>query len=90
MSSNAEKRFDVYREDFQNSNNLLFLSEINRKSIEDFPEAIAFKDVYDWFDKKLTVLFPKSKFSGLNFIGDDNQMSETFNSFLTVFQTFLY
>ncbi len=87
LSPNAEKRFDVYREDFQNTNNLLFLSEINRKSIEDFPEAIGFKDVFDWFDKKLTVLFPKSKFSGLNFIGDDNQMSETFNSFLNVFQT---
>jgi len=87
LSSKAKKRFDVYREDFRDSDNLLFLSEINRKSIEDFPEAIGFKDVFNWFDKNLTVLFPKSKFSGLNFIGDDNQMSETFNSFLNVFQT---
>ncbi len=87
LSPKAKKRFDVYREDFVNSDNLLFLSEMNRKSIEDFTEAVDFKNVYDWFEKRLTVVFPKSKFTGLNFIGDDNEMSETFNSFLNVFQT---
>lgn len=87
LSSKAKKRFDVYKEDFQNSNSLLFLSEMNRKSIDDFPEVVAFIDVFNWFDKKLTVLNPDSKFAGLNFIGDDNEMSKTFNSFLNVFQT---
>ncbi len=87
LSGKTETRFDVYREDFQNSNNLLFLSEINRKSIEDFDEASDFRDVYNWFDKKLNVLFPNSKYFGLNFIGDDNEMSKTFNNFLRVFQT---
>ena len=87
LSPKAKKRFDVYREDFQNSDHFLFLSEMNRKSIEDFNEAIDFKNVYDWFAQRLTVVFPKSKYSGLNFIGDDNEMSETFNSFLNVFQT---
>ncbi len=87
LSPKAKKRFDVYREDFVNSDNLLFLSEMNRKSIENFTEAVDFKNVYDWFEKRLTVVFPKSKFTGLNFIGDDNEMSETFNSFLNVFQT---
>ncbi len=87
LSPKAKKRFDVYREDFQNSDNLLFLSEMNRKSIDDFSEAVDFKNVYNWFKKKLTVVFPKSKYTGLNFIGDDNEMSETFNSFLNIFQT---
>ena len=87
LSSKAKKRFDVYREDFQNSDNLLFLNEMNRKSINDFSEAIDFKNVYDWFEKKLTVVFPKSKYSGLNFIGDDDEMSKIFNSFLNIFQT---
>jgi len=87
LESNAKTRFDVYREDFHDSDNLLFLSEINRKSIKDFSEAVDFKNVYDWFNKKLTVLFPQTKFSGINFIGDDNDMSEIFNSFLNVFQT---
>jgi len=87
LSPKAKKRFDVYKEDFQNSDNLLFLSEMSRKSIDDFPEAVGFIDVFNWFDKKLTVLMPDSKFAGLNFIGDDNEMSKTFNSFLNVFQT---
>ena len=87
LSSKAKTRFDVYREDFQFSDKLLFLSEINRKSIEDFPEVESFKKVFNWFNNKLTVLFPKSKYSGLSFIGDDNEMSSTFNSFLNVFQT---
>jgi len=87
LSSKAQTRFDVYREDFQDSDNLLFLSEMNRKSIDDFPEVESFRKVYNWFNKKLTVLFPKSKFTGLSFIGDDNELSETFNSFLSVFQT---
>ena len=87
LSPKAKTRFDVYKEDFQNSDSLLFLSEMNRKSIDDFPEVVGFTDVYNWFDKKLTVLMPDSKFAGLNFIGDDNEMSKTFNSFLNVFQT---
>lgn len=87
LSPKAKKRFDVYKEDFQSSDNLLFLSEINRKSIDDFPEVVGFIDVFNWFDKKLTVLKPGSKYAGLNFIGDDNEMSKTFNSFLNVFQT---
>lgn len=87
LSPKAKKRFDVYKEDFQNSDNLLFLSEMNRKSINDFPEVVGFIDVFNWFDKKLTVLKPDSKFAGLNFIGDDNEMSKTFNSFLNLFQT---
>lgn len=87
LSPKAKKRFDVYKEDFQSSDSLLFLSEMNRKSIDDFPEVVGFIDVFNWFDKKLTVLKPDSKFAGLNFIGDDNEMSKTFNSFLNVFQT---
>lgn len=87
LSTKTKNRFDVYREDFQDSDSLLFLSEMNRKSIDDFEEAIDFKNVFNWFDKKLTILSPDSKYAGLNFIGDDNEMLNTFNSFLNVFQT---
>jgi len=87
LNKPAEIRFDVYNKDFKSSDTILFLSEINRKSIDDFPEAIDFKNVYEWFDNKLTVLFPNSKYAGLNFIGDDNTMSTVFNEFLNVFQT---
>ncbi|NVO11424.1 MAG: ATP-binding protein [Bacteroidales bacterium] len=87
LTKNVGNRFSVYKEDFRHSDALLFLSEINRKSIDDFAEVVAFKEVYNWFNKKLTVLFPNSKFLGLNFIGDDSEMTCTFNNFLNVFQT---
>jgi uncharacterized protein len=87
LGKEAKKRFDVYRADFQKSDNLLFLSEINRKSIDDLPEASVFTQIYHWFIKTLTVLMPDSKYAGLNFIGDDNELSKTFNSFLSVFNT---
>lgn len=86
-SKDAKRRFDVYRADLQKSQNLLFLSEINRKSIENFPEASVFVDVFKWFDERLTVLTPDSKFAGLSFIGDDQKMSEVFSSFLSTFRT---
>lgn len=87
LSSNAKNRFEVYKQDFYNSDNYLFLSEINRKSIKGLKEAEDFFNVYNWFSQKLTVIFPESKFSGLNFIGDDKTMAKTFKEFLSFFQT---
>lgn len=87
LTGKAKTRFDVYRDDFQKSDNLLFLSEINRKSIDDIPEAKAFTEVYEWFANKLVVLKPDSRFAGLNFVGDNEEMSDTFNKFMSVFQT---
>ncbi|QZT35658.1 ATP-binding protein [Halosquirtibacter xylanolyticus] len=87
LKGKAKIRFDVYREDFAKSDSTLFLNEINRKSLEGLSEAKYFQSVYKWFDHKLTVLFPQSKFKGLSFIGDDNEMAQSFNSFLSIFQT---
>ncbi len=87
LTNSAKTRFEVYKQDFQTSDSILFLSEINRKSIDGFLEALDFKNVFNWFNKKLTVIFPESKFTGLNFIGDDKSMSKVFNLFLSVFRT---
>ena len=88
LHGDAKKRFDVYKDDFKSSDNLLFLSEINRKSLNDIQQQVfQLIDVYDWFDNRLTIIFPHSKFQGLSFVGDNSQMSETFNKFLHIFQT---
>lgn len=88
LQGDAKKRFDVYKEDFKSSDNLLFLSEINRKSLNDIQQQILpLIEVYNWFDNRLTVIFPYSKFQGLSFVGDNSQMAETFNKFLRIFQT---
>ncbi|WP_251621402.1 AAA family ATPase [Odoribacter lunatus] len=88
LLGDAKKRFDVYKDDFKSSDNLLFLSEINRKSLNDIQQQILpLIEVYAWFDKKLTVIFPCSRFQGLSFVGDNTQMSDTFNEYLHIFQT---
>ena len=86
-SKETKKRFEVYCEDFQDSDRLLFLSEINRKSIGGVKEMEGFKNVYNWFDNKLTVLFPHSKYAEIHLIGDNNKMKKVFSNFLKVFQT---
>lgn len=60
---------------------------MNRKSIEGSAIGELFAGVYAWFRDKLTVIFPQSRYSGLNFIGNDEEMANTFRQFLDVFQT---
>ena len=80
------KRFDVYIEDMQNQSNKLFLSEIaNKKS--DRVEAEIFNDIYAWFDKKLIILHPNTKFGNISSIGSDENLSKMFKENLAKFDT---
>lgn len=87
LDQKEKKRFDVYKQDFLHADSLLFLSEMNRKSIGDSGIGDLFVSVYAWFRDKLTVIFPQSRYSGLNFIGNDTEMANTYKQFLDVFQT---
>ncbi len=54
--------------------NLTFIDEIN--------------DVYDWFDDKLKVFFPKTRFRGMEFhLDDNNDLSQSMSKFLKYFNT---
>lgn len=45
-------------------------------------------DVYDWFDNKLKVFFPKTRFRGMEFhIDSDKDLSESMSKFLKYFNT---
>ena len=80
------KRFNVYIEDMQNQSNELFLSEIaNKKS--DRIEAEIFNDIYAWFDKKLIILHPNTKFGNISSIGSDENLSKIFKENLAKFDT---
>jgi uncharacterized protein len=87
LSGEVKNRFKVYQADMEYSDNLLFLSEINRKSTSNLKEFVPFKDVYDWFNQKLVVLTPDSRYGGLDFIGDNKDLTNVFNGFLDVFET---
>lgn len=87
LNSEDKSRFDVYKKDFEKSNKLLFLSEINRKSIEESESFSHFVNAYKWFQEKLTVLKTDSIFASLNLIPEDSNLSDVFEKFLNVFDT---
>lgn len=87
LSTEGKSRFEVYKADMANSDNFLFLSELNRKSISTIKNIDPIIDVYHWFNNRLTVLFPSSKYTGLDFVGDDDELKKVFNVFLDVFKT---
>lgn len=60
--ASANSRIQTYLEDMELGTNILFLAEMNRnkaKAYELIPELQVFADVYNWFDKKLHIVFPE-------------------------------
>lgn len=69
------------------SDNQLFLTEVNGKNTKNILQAKSILDVYKWFDDVLMIVFPHSKFGGIDYIGDSDEMTETFCKFLDIFST---
>jgi len=84
-----KNKFEIYAEDMKNQSNQLFLSEIANKqlSLEDNPEASIINDIYTWFDKKLILLYPNTKFDGKSLLITDKEVSNTFIKYLNEFDT---
>ena len=67
------------------SANKTFLKECLDRNLT-FIDAI--NDVYEWFDDKLKVFFPKTRFRGMEFHLDDNKdLSQSMSKFLKYFNT---
>jgi uncharacterized protein len=81
----GKKRFDVYKQDVKDTQ--LFLTEIAQKNLANFPSALPFKLAFDWISNDLVVIYPNTKFSGLDFVGNDEDMKAHFCHFLSLFNT---
>ena len=81
----GEKRFEVYKKDVKE--NQLFLAEINDKDVEDIKNIEPFTAVFKWFSESLIIIYPHTKFAGLNFIGSDKELENTFCNYLSFFNT---
>ena len=81
-----KNRFDIYIEDMKNQTHQLFLSEISDKNL-DSVESKIFNDIYHWFDEKLIILYPNTKFSNISSIGNDDNLSKIFKKYLKRFDT---
>ncbi len=86
LNQNIKDRFEIYKEDMKNQNNQLFLSEIASKDL-DIEEVKIINDIYNWFEEKLIILFPSTKFSKKQFIGEDEDLSKLFKKYLNEFDT---
>lgn len=88
LDKEATTRFDVYREDFEKSSDQLFLSEINRKSLDTMKAQVQpFVDIKNFFEEQLVIIFPNSKYRALGVVGSNNELSTIFRLYLDIFQT---
>lgn len=64
--------------------NRLFLNEfLERNLSKTLPNLSQINDVIDWFDKTLNIIFPNSKYAGLELtVGNDTKITNMLSSFL--------
>lgn len=85
-NKDIKKRFEIYIDDMKNQSNQLFLSEISNKNL-DFKEVFIINSIFNWFEEKLIILYPTSKFGGTASINNDKKLSEIFTKYLNKFDT---
>lgn len=86
QSSTTKTRFNIYIDDMKKQKNKLFLSEVSNKKL-DLKDATVFNEIFDWFDTKLLILYPNSKFGGIGTINDDNNLLQIYKTHLCQFDT---
>ncbi|CAA6807179.1 MAG: Unknown protein [uncultured Campylobacterales bacterium] len=85
-NSTIKNKFNVYIEDMKHQSNQLFLTEIANKNLEN--EKIMFlNNIFKWFNNKLIVLYPDSKFTAIRSINKDKNLSNVFSEYLKKFDT---
>lgn len=69
--------------------NQLFITECRQRNVRSNVQNIdPIIHTLDWFQKRLTVIFPNSKFRGLEFEFEKNEnMEKIFNKFMEIFDT---
>lgn len=85
---NEKKSFEVYLRDIKNKSmhQTLLLVDIANRSADDSESFKIFKDVLKWFQNTI-VVFPNSKYSGLNRIANDTELRPMFKDLLNYFDT---
>jgi len=85
LDSDGKKRFDVYKKDVKDSQ--FFLSMINDKNIEEITNIQPFKDTFEWIQDSIVIIYPDTKTTGLDYIGDNEEMKKAYYHFLQLFNT---
>lgn len=78
-------RYQTYRQDIQNSNKTLILSELAKKDLSDDLFISAINDVYKWFEQ-LIVIFPETKYNLLGRVANDlKAVNELYKKYFKIF-----
>lgn len=86
--SRAEKnKFDIYADDFEGNESMLFLTEMNRgKKYTTKSKLLFFTEVYDWIENHISIITPNTPLVNLEYYYDNqslkiiNQLIETFDT----------
>jgi len=81
-----KNRFEIYAEDMKNQTHQLFLSEIARKKLNNDNVQIINK-LYEWFENKLIIIYPHTKFNPVSLIVSDTKLIGEFKRYLKNFDT---
>lgn len=91
FGSNVSKKDSIQRLTYMGkdtNNNELFLHSSNKRNLNDLEGIDDITNAYYWFNDILTIIFPRTKFAGIEVnIDSDVELKNVFNWFLTEFKT---
>lgn len=70
----------------KNKSETLFLTDIANNKLE-IDSASIINEIYNWFDKKLILLYPNTKFDKKSLLINDTELSTSFKKYLNEFDT---
>lgn len=84
LDKNSKTRLEIYSDDMKNQEGRLFLTEVAGKKL-DLEIISPINDIFNWFKSKLIIVYPDSKFGGVQLINKDfaEQLSHYLKSFDT-------
>lgn len=81
-SKGLREKMDVYAEDIQDDNSVLFLSIMNRNKrtlYEKYKRASILQDVYLWIESSLDINYPDEPISSYSYMADTENVEEVCN-----------
>lgn len=81
-SKGLREKMDVYAEDIQDDNSVLFLSIMNhnkRALYEKYKRALILREVYLWIERSLDINYPDEPISSYSYMADTKNVKEVCN-----------
>ncbi|QOW05813.1 AAA family ATPase [Vibrio parahaemolyticus] len=84
LDTSSKTRLEIYSDDMKNQEGRLFLTEVAEKKL-DLEIISPINDIFNWFKSKLIIIYPDSKFGGVQLI--NKNFAEQLSHYLKSFDT---